>query len=392
MTRIFSLLLVITLMFSSLALPVSAATSYATGQYTVSHANGVNVRSSANTSSKVLGAAAKGVTFTVTKISGSWGYTSSIKTATGTKSGWVSLSYCTGITGGPASTITTTQGSGTHVTGTITSTGSKIKTITAKVMNSAGTKQITSLPTKSVTVNAYSYVLKDSAIDTAMTFGKLSAGTYKLKITVTTADKSTRTFTSTVTVKAKSSTTVAASAKGNTSITGSKYMKPYTGSNYANYYVVKGYDDAYCYNQYNYSRFIVNGTNKGCTATANATALSIKQGRAVSPNSIGWSSAGCVWKSVSSVKSSTGKTSGYGKQTQLNLIAQELVKGNAVIVRANSYHTVTAIGLKSTANLSSITASDILIIDPAGGTVKTLDKAGHGGYVYQSDWSLLIAK
>jgi hypothetical protein len=397
-TRIFSLILVLALMFSMTAVSASAATSYTTGQYTVTTSKGLNVRASASTSGKINGAAAKGASFTVTKVSGSWGYTSSIKTTKGTVSGWVCLDYCqksTTITAS-LSAISITQGNGAHVTGTIKSTGSKLQTITTKILNAAGTKQISTISAKTVTVNTYSYTLKDSAIDNAIAFSKLPAGIYKLQLTIKTADGTTKTASTTVTVKTKSTqtattTTTTTTNSTKTTTTGIyKNMVLYAEGNYANYYVVNGFDTAYCYNQNNYSRFVMGGKNVGCTATANATALSIKRGKAVSPNTIGWGSQGCNWTSTAVVKSSDGDSSGYGKQTQLTLIAQELLKGNAVIVRANAYHTVTAIGLRNGANTSNIQVSDILIADPANGKVTTLDKAVHG-YSYQSGWSLLIA-
>ncbi|MCD7726729.1 MAG: SH3 domain-containing protein [Ruminococcus sp.] len=80
-------------MFSTTVVSTSAA-SYSTGTYTVSSSSGINVRKGAGTSYSIVGAAKKGVSFTVTKISGEWGYTSSIKCTNGTKSGWVSLKYC----------------------------------------------------------------------------------------------------------------------------------------------------------------------------------------------------------------------------------------------------------------------------------------------------------
>lgn len=42
----------------------------------------------------VVGAATKGTSFTVSTVSGSWGYTSSVYTTSGYKSGWLCLDYC----------------------------------------------------------------------------------------------------------------------------------------------------------------------------------------------------------------------------------------------------------------------------------------------------------
>lgn len=74
------------------------ASAYSTGNYKVATSSGVNVRSGAGTGYSKKGSAANGTTFTVSQISGSWGYTSSIKCTNGTKSGWVCLNYCSQIT------------------------------------------------------------------------------------------------------------------------------------------------------------------------------------------------------------------------------------------------------------------------------------------------------
>lgn len=86
--------------FSDNALPVSAVSySYSTGSYSIGISGGSrmgsNVRKGPDTSYKKVGAASYGVTFYVERVSNEWGYTSSIRTTTGTKSGWVNLNYCT---------------------------------------------------------------------------------------------------------------------------------------------------------------------------------------------------------------------------------------------------------------------------------------------------------
>ena len=91
--RIISMALVLVTLFSSFAIAASAA-SYSTGTYTVTASSGVNVRSGAGTGYSKVGAAAKNVSFTVSKISGSWGYTSSVNCTNGYKSGWILLDNC----------------------------------------------------------------------------------------------------------------------------------------------------------------------------------------------------------------------------------------------------------------------------------------------------------
>lgn len=93
MKKVIAIVLTITILCTMPAGPVSAA-SYSTCSYTVSSSNGVNVRSDAGSGYSKVGAARNGVTFSVSKVSGSWGYTSSIQTTSGMKAGWVCLDYC----------------------------------------------------------------------------------------------------------------------------------------------------------------------------------------------------------------------------------------------------------------------------------------------------------
>lgn len=72
---------------------------YTTGTYSVNSSNGINVRNGAGTGYSRAGAAKNGITFEVSAIDGSWGYTSSIQCTTGWKSGWVNLDYCTAVSG-----------------------------------------------------------------------------------------------------------------------------------------------------------------------------------------------------------------------------------------------------------------------------------------------------
>lgn len=91
--KIIAIVLVVVTLVSTLAITASAA-SYSTGSYSVTASSGVNVRNGAGTNYSKVGAATKGTTFTVSKISGSWGYTASIKCTNGYKSGWISLNNC----------------------------------------------------------------------------------------------------------------------------------------------------------------------------------------------------------------------------------------------------------------------------------------------------------
>ncbi|MCC8080272.1 MAG: hypothetical protein LIO57_09530 [Oscillospiraceae bacterium] len=104
----------------------------------------------------------------------------------------------TTITFNSLNTPSTTVGKSTNITGTITSTGSKIKSINAVVTDSSGNTKLSKTVSS---LSTYSYTLKKSALDKGLTFGKLAEGSYTLKYTVTTADGTTDTEDTTVTVK-----------------------------------------------------------------------------------------------------------------------------------------------------------------------------------------------
>ncbi len=70
----------------------NASSTYSTGTYKPTYSEGLNIRSTASTSGTVVGAIKQTTSFTVTKISGNWGYTTS-----GGKSGWVCLDYATKV-------------------------------------------------------------------------------------------------------------------------------------------------------------------------------------------------------------------------------------------------------------------------------------------------------
>ena len=194
-----------------------SGTNFDIGTYTVNHYLGVNVRAGASTSYSSVGVATNGIGFTVTNISGDWGYTASIKTHAGVKSGWVNLTYCkkanTQITFSSVSAPnggTVSCGKGYHLTGTIYSTGSNIASITAKVTDQFSRN----IFSKSVNVNSRAYTLNESVLDYAMTFGDLDVGSYKLCYEVKAKDGTTEKKTLNFSVKEDKSTHTLASISG----------------------------------------------------------------------------------------------------------------------------------------------------------------------------------
>lgn len=101
-----------------------------------------------------------------------------------------------------ASGITTFQGTGQHLSGTITSTDSNLVSIKAAILS--GSKQLQS---KTVAINTNRYSLYNSTLDWGISIGKLATGNYTLRYTAKTADGTTSTKDVTVTVKPKSTIT-----------------------------------------------------------------------------------------------------------------------------------------------------------------------------------------
>lgn len=141
-----------------------------------------------------------------TLAAGSYTLTYTVKTVDGT-SATKSVSLAVNKSSALATTITYSSisgpgtikvGQGNHISGTIKSTGSKIKTVSAVVKNSSGSVVLTADP---VTVDAYSYRLYDSDLDWRLPFGTLSAGTYTLIYTAKTADGTSKTYSIKFTVK-----------------------------------------------------------------------------------------------------------------------------------------------------------------------------------------------
>lgn len=144
--------------------------------------------------------------------------------------------------------------------------------------------------------------------------------------------------------------------------------------------VVPNLKSSYCYNQYNYPRFKnSSGFNGGCTATAMCTAYSIYHNSTFSPNSARWNS-GTYWEKCIyySENGRTYRGTTFSQAEALKAIWNSTLNyGRPLILYVGGLrvdHVVTAVGVKQSANWNSLKMSDILIVDPAGGSICTLDK------------------
>ena len=153
------------------------------------------------------------------------------------------------------------------------------------------------------------------------------------------------------------------------------------------YILVEGYNEAYLFNQRDYKRFIEDGKNVGCTATALATAYSVYNKTLLSPDSeyIKWTKGvGVTWEPQT-------VWSGYDSD---NLVAayDYLQKEIPVILRlkkGSTGHSVTLVGMYENANKDNLILDDFLVIDPWDGVVKSLEDVAVG-YTLHPTWDLII--
>lgn len=289
------------------------------------------------------------------------------------------------ITASGIKNLSTTEGTGTHLVGTLKSTGSKIDSIKVSVKN-------TSLSKTQNKINSYSYNLNNSTLDYAMTFGSLDAGTYTISYYVKTKDGNSKTFTSNITVKKEVTPTVVTkpAEKEEAVSSDTTYQNLNVVSfNGTQYYRIKNFDYKYCFDQTDYNRFVSGGKNKGCTATACSMVLCMagetnKKGQLITPGLYPWYSDGSHWDYM------TKQASNAASKTQLKKVTEQIIKGKAVAMWANNYHMVTVIGFRKGADIGQLKAKDLLIVDPYGGHVTTLDKAQHGGYSH-GKWAFYTA-
>ena len=152
------------------------------------------------------------------------------------------------------------------------------------------------------------------------------------------------------------------------------------------YNVVEGFNEAYFFNQMDYPRYIENGKNVGCTATALATAYSIYNNTLLSPGSskIEWVEEGVVWGPF------TQKINYYS--TDLLKVYDLLAQNIPVIIRLKGGmgHSVTVVGIKEGVNRESVSTQNLLVIDPNGGKVHTLAQALTNYTGLNSSWELII--
>lgn len=195
------------------------------------------------------------------------------------------------------------------------------------------------------------------------------AGTYAIKIRLTKTNGGTM----------SGNTNISVAAEAGSNPTSSGNTMTWNGSRYT--VVPNANISQYHYNQRDYSRFLNSrGQNVGCTGTAMACAYSLRHNTTLSPNNVSWSSSGCSWEYATQLVDGGRTYSPYTYSTQEALqavyrsIANRRVPVILGVTGAGMDHVVTAIGFKENINPSNLSLSDILIIDPNGGQICSLQK------------------
>lgn len=161
-------------------------------------------------------------------------------------------------------------------------------------------------------------------------------------------------------------------------------------NSYSEYAVVKGFREDFVLWQRDYHNGKI-----ACTATADAIVASIVTGKVKTPDKSYWAEDNCIWPNTKVIPN----TKDISVAEQCRIIGETVQQGNPVIFRVPG-HSVVAIGLKQGVNPTEATPSDILIIDPGDGKVKTADEIYSGWYegsgkLSMQDrigWSLRVAK
>lgn len=232
------------------------------------------------------------------------------------------------------------------------------------------------------------------AAGSALTMSDLSKWNTKMNtinknMKATTADIKKKTQTITKETNKQNTTSIT-----NKTPTSNKKLKQYvnnknkqTGKDYSNYNVISSFDSKYCYKQGNYKQYVKNGSNRGCSVTAVATAVSMLTNTQIEPTELLNEDGknvfrfpdGMNWNEVQECKISGHNPS--SEQELLKALYKNVSDGKPVVLTfgktpdGNGNHYVTVIGVNGSANKDKLTPSDILVMDPANGKVKTLQEA-----------------
>lgn len=307
----------------------ASAADNGVGTYKVNTSAGLNVRSSASTSGKVLGAAKNGTQFTVTKTSNGWGY-GSISCTNGTQTGWVSLQYCT------------------FVQAATTSVNYQVKITTKAGLNMRSKASTSGSVVKAIPYNTTVTVTKESNGWGYTTYSGKSGWillSYTSKVS-------------------SSSSSSSSSSTGSVSLNVPSY---------------KQYDSRWASTKIGTKTI----NQVGCVLTSVSMVYSYKNNTTVYPNAmkskLTFSNNDVVWSSVTKALGATRKT--YGNcaisQTIMKNIYNQLKAGKPVIIfnystSKGSYHAVVITGYSG--STSAFSASGFKINDPVSSSRTNLQQ------------------
>jgi len=151
------------------------------------------------------------------------------------------------------------------------------------------------------------------------------------------------------------------------------------------YYAVKGYKPEYQYKQTDYSKFVIDGKNVGCTATAEAIAVSMYREKELLPSAMRWSNTSYAgWGHSVAIKGSDS----YSVARRLSELYSQITKGVPVIFRVTN-HSITVVGLRVGADKENLKTSDFLIVDAWNGKLQNLSSyLSSSGKSISTTWSM----
>ncbi len=167
--------------------------------------------------------------------------------------------------------------------------------------------------------------------------------------------------------------------------------------NNENFLSVKNLETEYFYNQNDYEKFLnSNGENVGCTSTSEAIAYSIYHNEKVEPSEMKWATQ-AAWGHSKVIED----TRNIKASEAYSIISDYVKQGIPVMFRVRTEtkdgHHLTAVGIRYGADENNLGPSDVLVIDPWDGDMKTLAEytaKSENGYkiIDNCDWSLRIPK
>lgn len=253
---------------------------------------------------------------------------------------------------GAAAPGTLSKGASWSCVGTVSS-NYKVTKIVGTIYAGNGT---TKKYSKTVLPKKTSYVLYNSAIDNALKFNKLAVGSYYYTITASDASGKTQVLVNERFEVKEACTSVIAEGDY------------FCLSNY------KAYSGAGSwYNQKN-SRYSESFKAYGCMAVSYAVYWSLIDGEKRDPVKF--------WNGKMAIATGYGKKSLTPTSYKTSTVYNKIKKGVPVVIymkHGKYQHYVVAVGVKKTANEKTLTAQDILVIDPYMGAVRKLTECPYSG-------------